>query len=255
MSFVPTPDRRTAPVPDPVTVVVVDDERPLHALPAARRLRGPCRLRRAGGPRGDRTGRPGRRRAGSDAPRRRRPRGGADDYVTTPFSPNELVARIQTMPRRPRRPAVARTDTARRTFGDQTIDPERVWGSAAYRDEHVVAFLVAPPILTDAACGGLKPLPAGRLRRAIPPSPAQHHVQHHDPLHRATSCVHGTPSTAARSATALRASTSSSGVGRVPSRRGLRSASRALPVSGRTVDVRQWRAATGGRWRPCPSST
>ena len=36
-----------------------------------------------------------------------------------------------------------------------------------------------PRLLTDAACGGLQPPPAGRLRRATPPSPAQH--RHHRP--------------------------------------------------------------------------
>src|SRR5690606_15967022 len=49
---------------------------------------------------------------------------GADDYMTKPFSPRELMARIQAMMRRPRTSTTrpANTATPAHLFGDLAID-------------------------------------------------------------------------------------------------------------------------------------
>lgn len=51
---------------------------------------------------------------------------GTDDYLTKPFSPRELAARVKAMLRRPRRPATGDGEASARRFGDLVIDPGRV---------------------------------------------------------------------------------------------------------------------------------
>lgn len=60
---------------------------------------------------------------------------GADDYVVKPFSPRELLARVQAMLRRPRSSASGGTpESSALTVGDLVVDPESRQVSVTGRD-------------------------------------------------------------------------------------------------------------------------
>lgn len=62
---------------------------------------------------------------------------GADDYLTKPFSPRELMARIQAMLRRPRTARDTKPQPGDLTFGDLRVD---VWGRDVWLGGEPVAL-------------------------------------------------------------------------------------------------------------------
>jgi DNA-binding response OmpR family regulator len=77
---------------------------------------------------------------------------GADDYVTKPFSPRELVLRIQSVLRRSAGAAAAADEGAPVLVGDLRVDPaaRRAWRGAreltlTLREFDLLAFLLAHP--------------------------------------------------------------------------------------------------------------
>jgi DNA-binding response OmpR family regulator len=69
---------------------------------------------------------------------------GADDYVTKPFSPRELVARVRAMLRRPR--TIPSPEAAHRSR-DATANPPRTFGALTLNIDSREVFLDDQPVL------------------------------------------------------------------------------------------------------------
>jgi DNA-binding response OmpR family regulator len=66
---------------------------------------------------------------------------GADDYITKPFSPRELVARVRAMVRRPRRSSTPVVDTG------QSVKPPRVFGALRINTDSREVHLDETPVM------------------------------------------------------------------------------------------------------------
>jgi DNA-binding response OmpR family regulator len=87
---------------------------------------------------------------------------GADDYITKPFGPRELLARVRALVRRAQMPSVATDSIA---VGDLSIDPSR--GDVSIDGRRIGLTRTEQRLLLSLAAANGKVLPSRELARAL----------------------------------------------------------------------------------------